>query len=128
MYCANDVSSDWLQARLQRAGSTWSYFESDPCSYWHKPSAGLKCNTDATIFSDINAISCEAIGLCEAMSWICEAGFVNVMFKSDAKQVIDAINKLEDNITEFGSIIGQFQLILNQETTYSVGHVRRQAN
>lgn len=116
----------------------------------------LKCNTDAELFSDVHAAGygwvlryshgvmraysmdkmkgldsvreCEAIGLAEAMLWVYEAGYTNVVFESDAKVVVDAVKSNEEDRTEFGSIIGQCQSLLRQQTAFSVGYVKRQVN
>lgn len=68
---------------------------------------------------------CEAIGLAEAMLWVHEAGYTNMVFESDAKVVIDAIKSSEENRAKFGSIIEQCQSLLRQQTIFSFGYVKR---
>lgn len=93
----------------------------------------LKCNIDATIFSDVavagygwvlrdslnffiacdidmlddldSVYECEVIWLLEDMTSIHDAGYFNVIFESDAEVVIDAINLSEEIRSEFDSII-----------------------
>lgn len=72
-----------------------------------------------------SALECEAIWLLKAMTWICDAGYTNVVFESDVKVVIDTINSSEKTKTEFDSIIGQCQALLHQQTTFSVGFIKQ---
>ena len=125
--------------------------------YWHTPPSGfLKCNTDAALFRDesrtgIGAVirdekgnffaarsyrfhglppvrDCEALGLLGALEWVVESGLQQVIFETDAKLVVDAINSSEDDISEFGDIIAKCRAILDCHDFFSVQSVRRQAN
>lgn len=52
----------------------------------------------------------------------------NIIFETDAKLVFDAISSTKFDFSEFGFIINFCKTIINQEQTYSVSHVKRQAN
>lgn len=109
---------DWLRARMLASGLSEPSHGIGSCLGWHKPAPGLlKCNSDAVLFSDINAtrigwalcnsdgfllaydmntfagmdtvVECEAIRLLEVMFWIHQAGYKNVCSEIDAKIVAD---------------------------------------
>lgn len=153
---AKNVHTDWskLEDLRNRLESTNSLV----CdNLWHYPPVGfLKCNTDAAIFLSeakagigivfrndqgmlINARSipfegmpdvreCEAMALLQGMTLAVDSGFQRVLFETDARVVVDAIHTLDDDISEFGDIIGRTRSILRDQEFFSVRAIRRQAN
>ncbi|XVE79930.1 hypothetical protein DITRI_Ditri14bG0096800 [Diplodiscus trichospermus] len=128
-----------------------------PYLRWHKPPISfLKCNSDVAIFNDtysaglgsvlrdaneafvaccVSVLSnlpsvkeCEALALLDAMTWVYNRLFKNVIFKLDAKGVVDVVNSSVNDITEFGSIDSCCCSFLAQAKTYLVSFVKRQAN
>ncbi|XVF56293.1 hypothetical protein PTKIN_Ptkin06aG0107400 [Pterospermum kingtungense] len=47
----------------------------------------------------------EALGLLQAMKWVCCMGWVNVVFELDAKCVVDSVQGKRSEVTEYGSVI-----------------------
>ncbi|XP_075507369.1 uncharacterized protein LOC142544190 [Primulina tabacum] len=148
---------NWLQAKERGPIFKPIMQRIDPiCKRWHKPPLHfLKCNTDAAIFTNNNAFGlssvlrdengefmacrvqhelgnpmvkeCEVLALINAITWIQEMNLTNVIFELDAKNVVDAINSPADDATEFGSLVHQCKLLLNQGTAFSVQfHIDKQ--
>lgn len=74
------------------------------------------------------AKECEAIALEKAIIWLAELGFQRVVFETNTKQVVDAINSSAIDHTEFRDIIARCRLLLSQQDSYSVKFVRRKTN
>lgn len=70
----------------------------------------------------------EAICLLEALLWVQSLHMSNVIFETDAKSSIDAIFSTKSDVSEFGSLISSYKAIVDQEQTFQVCHVKRQAN
>ncbi|XP_073136897.1 uncharacterized protein [Henckelia pumila] len=70
----------------------------------------------------------EAISLLEALSWIRQLDLNMVHLEMDAKTVVDAVNKENPNISEFGSIVEQCRLLLNGQSGFSLKWVSRHSN
>ncbi|XVF41286.1 hypothetical protein PTKIN_Ptkin01aG0268300 [Pterospermum kingtungense] len=70
----------------------------------------------------------EAIGILEALSWVYDLGFQNVLFESDSKVVVDAINSKGEDMSEFGTIIGHCRNLLQRERGFSLHFIKRLAN
>ncbi|CAN1177729.1 hypothetical protein LINPERHAP2_LOCUS33272 [Linum perenne] len=47
----------------------------------------------------------EAMALADALSWLCDLGLDDVEIESDAKTVVDSLNRYEDDLTEYGDIL-----------------------
>ncbi|XP_073015730.1 uncharacterized protein [Primulina eburnea] len=124
---------------------------------WRKPQYPfLKCNVDAAFFADTRSmgfgmvardnegkcIGCrtmvkeglyevkegEAMGLREALSWIREMKFNQVIFEMDAQIIVKAVNSTKVDESEFGAIIEDCRSILKQEPSFSVIFISRLAN
>lgn len=62
----------------------------------------------------------EAMGLLEAILWICSLGFRKVCFELYAKVVVDAIHSSNSDLSEFGSIVQHCKKLLRVEHEFSV--------
>lgn len=145
-----------LRAKELKHGST-IFPATRSCLLWHKsPINYIKCNTDATTFNDTShaglAIAfhdsdgrllaarssridgvpmvkeCEALTLLEAIVMALDYGFHRVLFKTKAKHVVDAIQSIETDHSEFGIVISTYRSLLHEKDSYSVSYVRQQAN
>ncbi|XP_073042037.1 uncharacterized protein [Primulina eburnea] len=151
------VLSDWKGVRgIDRSNET-SRQSSNQSYIWKKPQApALKCNVDATLQNDrrntglrmvlrdctgsfisarINALpglveikEAEAMSFKEALSWVEDMDLQEIIFESDSKVVIDAVNSLRKDDSEFGALISACRVILRQRPSYKVCFTRRQAN
>lgn len=71
----------------------------------------------------------EAMGLCEALSWIHELQLIHVKFEMDAQTVVLAINSPNKDESEFGSIVEDCRVFLQHEpSSFSIHFVSRIAN
>ncbi|KAL8523568.1 hypothetical protein ACS0TY_013515 [Phlomoides rotata] len=110
------------------------------CMAWHPPPVGRrKLNVDAAFFQDslqgigmvlrdeygtflegrTKLLDCypevnvgEAIGFFEALSWLKEMNYGEVIVEEDAKIVVDAVNSTKDMNSVFGDCIHQCKFIL----------------
>ena len=135
----NQVISFYVQQRWQRA-----------------PIGFVKCNIDATVFHDEGKSSwgivvrdsqglflyvasqlmddifqvreLEALGLREALSWIKNLGFNQVIFELDSLQIVHALQKRVADVSEFGVLIKDCLSLLQGATYFSVAFTKRQNN
>ncbi|XP_073308286.1 uncharacterized protein [Primulina huaijiensis] len=150
--------SDWKGVRgIERSNET-SRQPSNQSYTWEKPQAPtFKCNVDATLQNErrttglemvlrdftssfisarTNALpglvgikEAEAMASKEALSWVDEdMGLQEVIFESDSKVVINAINSQSEDDSEFGILISACRVILRQLPSYKICFTRRQAN
>lgn len=72
----------------------------------------------------------EALCLLEALQWTQDMKMSNIIFETDTKLVSEAISYTKTYLSEFGSIVTMCncKAIISHEQTYSVCHVKRQAN
>ncbi|CAN1220486.1 hypothetical protein LINPERPRIM_LOCUS1920 [Linum perenne] len=70
----------------------------------------------------------EALALLEALSWLGELGFEEVEIESDAKVVVDSLNRFDYDGTEFGDILNQCRNILDEHPGFEVVYGRRSRN
>ncbi|XVF43858.1 hypothetical protein PTKIN_Ptkin02bG0073800 [Pterospermum kingtungense] len=123
----------------------------------NKPTLGyLKCNIDVAFFPNEKEIGfgimlwddrslfvaakvvhfpgaalvkeMEAACLLNALLWVQSLDQSMVEFEVDAKVVVEDLKNSYTDLTEFGSILVQCQLVLASETNFSVSFVRRQEN
>jgi len=116
----------------------------------------VKCNVDAALFEAqrcfgigmciqnsrghfLKAATCwhegnpppqeaEAIGFCDAISWLGRLGLSKVLIELDCKLVVDSIVDRNTKQAEFGSIISDCQALLQQHPNFKISFARRQAN
>ncbi|CAN1800986.1 Putative ribonuclease H protein At1g65750 [Linum perenne] len=127
------------------------------CTKWHPPSGQkLKCNVDTGIraadrrwsrgmlIRDYQGrmIRCraawsigmpepregEALALLDAMVWIEEEGYQQVIFEVDSEIVAGAVNGRDEDLSEFGGIIERCRSFLHVRRDCSVVVVRRDRN
>jgi ribonuclease HI len=124
---------------------------------WQPPPIGkYKCNVDAGIHADARKTSAgwcvrdhrghfvlggsswingrcsssegEALALLEAMKELQQRGFTNVTFETDAYNIVCAIRRRVNGVSEFSSIINNIKCLLSLNTGFEVKPIRRQAN
>jgi ribonuclease HI len=122
---------------------------------WRKPRSGwLKCNVDASISPGsvgwglcvrnadgrfvaagtnncsykLNVVESEAKALLEAMQEAIKRGWTNMIFESDSKIVVEAIQVKATGISDMNSIITSIKMLLHCNSNFEVKFVRRQAN
>ncbi|CAJ2644603.1 unnamed protein product [Trifolium pratense] len=129
----------------------------DSSLQWQKPPFGWhKCNVDAAFHKKemktsagwcvrdhtgqfvmagtswnqgrCSIIEGEAIALLEAMTEAARRGITNVIFETDSKIVVDAIQNLHRGFSEFNSIICNIQSYLSFNSNFKVKFAKRQAN
>jgi ribonuclease HI len=70
----------------------------------------------------------EATSLLAAMKIMHQKGYLQVIFETDCKGVVDAIHNIHGGVSEFSSIICHIKSILLQNPNFVVKFVKRQAN
>jgi ribonuclease HI len=72
----------------------------------------------------------EAQGVLEALRWLSSMHMENdiIELESDCLQVVQAINRQQNNTSEFGIIIDMCRSLLVTNNNWKVSYVRRQAN
>ena len=116
----------------------------------------VKCNIDATVFREegksswgivvrdsqglflhaasrvVNGVfhvrELETMGLREALSWIKQLGFKQVIFETDSLQVVQALQNRDADFSEFGALIKDCLFLLQGEHYSSVVFTKRQNN
>ncbi|XVF61119.1 hypothetical protein PTKIN_Ptkin08bG0103500 [Pterospermum kingtungense] len=71
---------------------------------------------------------CEALALYEVLVWVLELGYLRVIFKVDSKLVADAVKSSCEDYTEFGSIVVDCRLLLQNLDSSQVLFAQRSAN
>jgi ribonuclease HI len=124
---------------------------------WQKPRDGWwKCNVDASFSQNPNVVAAgwclrdhagsfvaagsnvcrfsvtaaegEALALLEAMRETIARGWSNIIFESDSKIVVDAVNSNHQGSSEWSSIISSIRLLLHFHSNFEVKFTKRQAN
>jgi ribonuclease HI len=124
---------------------------------WEKPQHGwFKCNIDAGFYRDLNTtttgwclrdhmgrfilagttrldgnysvIEGEATALLEAMKELKQRRISNVIFETDAKSVVDAIQFLHGGNSEFSLLVAHINNFLCSDQNFVVKFIKRQAN
>ena len=96
--------------------------------YKHNAQGQFLCCFSKCFNGLLNAKEAEAIGMREAILWVMQQGVDHVIFETDAKSTVDALNNHETDISEFGSIISECRDLLNQVLSFKYSFVRREAN
>jgi len=150
---AKDSLHEWHCMQRARQPGQGTYIEAK----WMKPlPPSMKCNVDCALFNN-NTITgygfcirdssghlmlgmsdyaffssspaeAEALGLLEAIKLVVARGFPFVIFESDCKFVVDAVNSSQVPHNEIGDIISRCQDLLSSHSQFIVSYVRRQAN
>ncbi|KAK2433837.1 hypothetical protein QL285_019052 [Trifolium repens] len=70
----------------------------------------------------------EALALFEAMSTLQLQGYTNVIFETDAHNIVNAIRSRKQGVSEFSVIINKIKRLLSLFSGFEVKPIRRQAN
>jgi ribonuclease HI len=70
----------------------------------------------------------EALALLEAMQTLQLRGYHNVIFETDAHNVVGALRRRNHGLSEFSSIINKIKCMLSSSPGFEVKPIRRQAN
>ncbi|KAK2384992.1 putative mitochondrial protein [Trifolium repens] len=70
----------------------------------------------------------EALALLEAIKELQQRGFANVIFETDAYNIVGAIRQRNTGVSEFSSIINKIKCLLSLYSGFEVKPIRRQAN
>jgi ribonuclease HI len=153
---AKHLWEEWNSVQLIQQGTTNSAQQQQIIT-WEKPLSGwYKCNVDAAFHTGINKTSIgwvlrdhigrfiaaettwfdgccsvvegEATALLDAVQAIVQRGFSRVIFESDSKSVVDAINHFRGGNSEFSMLVSNINNFLACNQNFLVKFVRRQAN
>jgi ribonuclease HI len=80
------------------------------------------------LYKQLNIIEGEAMAIKEAMCESIERGFIQVIFESDSKVVVDAILFENVGVSKFCSIISNTRHLLCLYSNFEIKFVKRQAN
>jgi ribonuclease HI len=70
----------------------------------------------------------EALALLEAMTTLQLRGYNNVIFETDAQNIVGAIRSRKQGVSEFSAIINKIRCVLSLVPGFEVKPIRRQAN
>jgi ribonuclease HI len=70
----------------------------------------------------------EALALFEAMKELQHRGFHDVIFETDAHNIVHALRRRNTGVSEFSSIIYKIKCMLSLNVGFEVKPIRRQAN
>jgi ribonuclease HI len=76
----------------------------------------------------MTAQEAEAWSLYQGIQWVANLGYNKVIFELDCKIVVDDVNKMSINQSEYGSIIQNCRTLLHHYNNFIVVFARRQAN
>ncbi|XP_045831364.1 uncharacterized protein LOC123922710 [Trifolium pratense] len=153
---ANGTLQAWQQAR-QPADIAHPRQQQVQVTPWQPPPLNfVKCNLDAAIFAHeqrigmgaclrddkgsfilamtahedvvMTAQEAEAWSLYQGIQWVASLGYNKVVFELDCKIVVDDVNKMSINQSEYGSIIQNCRTLLHHYNDFIVVFTRRQAN
>ncbi|CAN0837140.1 Putative ribonuclease H protein At1g65750, partial [Linum grandiflorum] len=151
-----DQIHDWRRAQEGPvAGGRGAVTE--PCKRWHRPPLGyVKLNVDAAFFHDVNCYGIglalrgrtgqlmgfkqkcftitrepkegEAQALLEGLYWLQDIGHMQAIVETDCQVAHSALQRDEEDVTEFGVIINKCKELFLSEPGFSVVFVRRDGN
>lgn len=157
---ANLCFNQWKSAQDKTFDSYLGFMtQADGNEHWELPTEGkVKINTDAAIFDEsrrfsyafivrnhrgdlIEAVSrckqgtvdpllAEAIGVCEALSWVKERGWQAVELETDCLALIQAIRCSTINLSYLGRVVDECRSLLTllKERQIALNFVKRSAN
>ena len=70
----------------------------------------------------------EALGLLDALRWVCSIGYQRVIFEVDEKCILDSLKDGHSGRSEYGSIVSSCRDLLSLEESFSVQFSHRQVN
>ncbi|KAK2379713.1 hypothetical protein QL285_067484 [Trifolium repens] len=70
----------------------------------------------------------EALALFEVMTTLQLRGYNNVIFETDAQNIVGAIHSRKQGVSEFSTIINKIKCLLSLFPDFEVKLIRRQAN
>ena len=70
----------------------------------------------------------EALCLREAIRWVISQQYVSVIFETDSKLVVNAINNSSADLSKFGLLIQECKLLLSSSKNFLCSFVNRQAH
>jgi ribonuclease HI len=70
----------------------------------------------------------EALALLEAMKELQQRGFNNVMFETNAQNLVGAIRRRSSGASEFSTIVNKIKCMLSSFFGFEITPIRRQAN
>jgi ribonuclease HI len=150
--------SFWFEWQsVQRAyGNEEQQVQQQYLSWQPPPRDKYKCNVDVGVHKDVKKTSTgwcvrdfrgnfvmggsswidgicssnegEALALLEAMQTLQSRGYNNVIFETDAHNVVGAIRRRTQGVSEFSSIINKIKSMLSLCSGFEVKPIRRQAN
>ncbi|XP_073295662.1 uncharacterized protein [Primulina huaijiensis] len=153
---ALQLLTDWREVcSIERTQARTNQHDGERVT-WQKPQAqALKCNVDASVhngsrnigvgmvlrgsdglfissktnllFGRVGIEDAEEMAFKEALSWVEGMNVQDVIFESDSKVVVEAINLEREDDSEFGAIISECREVLRQRPSFSVCFTRRQA-
>jgi ribonuclease HI len=80
------------------------------------------------IYGNCTSNEGEALALLEAMKELQQRGFNDVIFETDAQNIVNATRHRTIGVSEFSSIIHKIKCMLSLNTGFEVKSIRRQAN
>ncbi|KAL8547886.1 hypothetical protein ACS0TY_007264 [Phlomoides rotata] len=123
IHAAATYYNEWEQAQLSRTANRNS--TTLECIAWHPPPLeGRTKLLDGYPEVDVG----EAIGFFEALSWLKEMDYGEVLVEGDAKIVVDAVNSNKVMNSVFGDCIHKCKSILLISPGISVVFAKRSAN
>jgi ribonuclease HI len=147
--------NDW-QAVQRVYNSSVQQVHQQQLSWQPPPSGKYKCNIDVGIHENARKTSAgwcvrdhrgyfvlggsswidgrcssnegEALALLEAMKELHQRGFNNVVFETDAQNLVGAIRRRSSGVSEFSTIVNKIKCMLSLIPGFEVKPIRRQAN
>lgn len=76
----------------------------------------------------VSILEAELVGILEALKWVQELAYQEVIIESDSMLSVAAINKNVQNLLELGNLINQCHAIIGGRVGIVVDFVKKQAN
>jgi ribonuclease HI len=153
---AQQLWNEWYAVQAWQHGTTTAVQQQQQTQWQRPPVNWLKCNVDAGFHQTINRTSggwclrdnrgqfvvagtcwndgqCsilegEALALLHALKEIAQRSYSQVIFETDSKSVVDAIQHFRGGNSEFSTIISHINNVLLLNPNFVVKFVKRQAN
>jgi ribonuclease HI len=153
---ARQLWTEWYTVQNVQQTSTVAVQQQQQLSWQQPPLNWYKCNVDAGFHQEVNKTSAgwcvrdhrghcimagttwreghcsilegEAMALLHALKEMEQIGLSQVIFETDSKSVVDAIQHYRGGNSEFSSIIGHIHNVLLLNPNFMVKFIKRQAN
>lgn len=79
---------------------------------------------NSRIECQVSAMEAEAYGVLEALHWIQELGFTQVVIENDSSLVIQALQQHSEYVVEVGNVLEDSYGIMQQRNDLVVKHVK----